>query len=87
MRKAKKLALLLLSLVLLIGTFAVLALAEETEAPTPVATVVYPDGTTAEVAVGESLFSENFKEEGDAKLYYGHGNTLFKATGGLDLHH
>ena len=77
MRKAKKLALLLLSLVLLIGTFTVLAIAEE--AP-QTATVVYPDGTTAEVAVGESLLNDSFKTEGEAKLYYGAENTLFKAT-------
>ena len=46
MRNAKKLMLLLLSLVLLCGIFAVAALAEEGEAAK--ATVVYPDGSTVE---------------------------------------
>ena len=75
MRNAKKLVLLLLSLALLCGIFAVIALAEE--AP-QVATVVYPDGSTETVAVGDTIVGKEFVTEGDAKLYYGAGNTLFK---------
>jgi len=79
MRNAKKLLLLLLSLVLLIGVFTVAALAEETtEAQT--ATVVYPDGTTQTVNVGDTIVEKEF-ENG---FYQGAGNTLFKddATAG-----
>ena len=77
MRKVKKLALLLLSLVLLIGTFTVLALAEETEAPTPVATVVYPDGTEIPYEVAGEI-----KSTIENGLYYGKGNTLYKDNSG-----
>ena len=87
MRNAKKLCLLLLSLVLLCGIFAVAALAEE---PAAVATVVYPDGSVDKVAVGSAIVPKEFvtetaksagaKEE-TFKLFYGEGNTLFKATG------
>ena len=78
MRNAKKLMLLVLSLVLLVGIFAFAALAEE---PATEATVVYPDGSTETVAVGETITPKEFTEEGGAKLFYGAGNTLFKATG------
>ena len=80
MKNAKKLLLLLLSLVLLIGVFTIAVLAEETtEAQT--ATVVYPDGTTDEVAVDAEILTEKFVTTDDGvKLYYGENNTLFKAT-------
>ena len=83
MRNAKKLLLLLLSLVLLIGVFTVAALAEETTEATT-ATVVYPDGSTESLNVGDTIVGKGFATEGDAKLYYGDGNTLFKddATAG-----
>ena len=71
MRNAKKLMLLLLSLALLCGVFAVAALAEE---PATEATVVYPDGSTEVVAVGETITPKTFTDG----LYYGEGNTLFK---------
>ncbi len=71
MRNAKKLMLLLLSLALLCGIFAVAALAEE---PATEATVVYPDGSTEVVAVGETITPKTFTDG----LYYGKGNTLFK---------
>ncbi len=78
MRNAKKLMLLVLSLVLLVGIFAFAALAEE---PATEATVVYPDGSTETVAVGQTITPKEFTTEGGAKLFYGAGNTLFKATG------
>ena len=78
MKNAKKLLLLLLSLVLLIGTFTVAALADDSAAEA--ATVVYPDGTVETYAVGETIVP---KEATDG-LYYGKNNTLFKddATAG-----
>ena len=77
MKSAKKLLLLLLSFVLLIGVFTVAALADDNA---DVATVVYPDGAVETYAVGETIVP---KEMTDG-LYYGQGNTLFKddATAG-----
>ena len=78
MKNMKKLLLLVLSLMLLCGIFAVAALAEE---PAQEATVVYPDGSTEVVAVGGTITPKEFQTEGEAKLYYGADNTLFKASG------
>ena len=75
MKNMKKLLLLVLSLMLLCGIFAVAALAEE---PAQEATVVYPDGSTEVVAVGQTITPKEFQTEGEAKLYYGADNTLFK---------
>ncbi len=75
MKNAKKILLLVLSLIMLVGIFAVWALAEEAPAT---ATVVYPDGKKVSVEVGKQITPEAFVTEGDAKLYYGEGNTLFK---------
>ena len=66
MKNAKKILLLVLSLVMLCGVFAVAAFAEE-EA---VATVVYPDGKEVAVAVGATIEPEAFVTEGEAKVYY-----------------
>ena len=75
MKNAKKLLLLLLSLVLLVGIFAVAAFAEDA---TAAATVVYPDGTvdtyTAAGAITPSIAAEN-------GLYKGKGNTLYQDAG------
>ncbi len=71
MKNAKKIVLLLLSLALLCGIFAVAALAEE---PASTATVVYPDGSVATVAVGDAIVPKTFTDG----LYYGEGNTLYK---------
>ena len=81
MKNMKKLLLLVLSLMLLCGIFAVAALAEE---PAQEATVVYPDGSTEVVAVGETITPKTFTDG----LYYGKGNTLFKddATEGWSFH-
>ena len=76
MKSAKKLLLLALSLMLLIGVFAVAAFAED--AP---ATVVYPDGTTQTVAVGETIAPKDITDKDGVKLFYGEGNTLFKFKG------
>ena len=73
MKSAKKLMLLLLSLVLLIGAFAVVALAEN---DADVATVVYPDGTTETYAVGESIVPKAFTDG----FYEGKGNTLWQGS-------
>ena len=70
MKSTKKLLILLLSLVLLIGAFAVMASAEEAQ----VATVVYPDGSAVAVAVGSQIDPKPFTDG----LYNGEGNTLFK---------
>ena len=77
MKSAKKILLLVLSLVLLVGVFAFATLAEE---ETKVATVVYPDGSTETVAVGATIVPKEFTDG----LYYGAGNTLYKddATAG-----
>ena len=72
MKSAKKLLLLLLSFVLLIGVFTVAALADDNAADA--ATVVYPDGSVETYAVGDTIVP---KEMTDG-LYYGQGNTLFK---------
>ena len=77
MKNAKKLLLLLLSLVLLIGVFTIAVLADETTEATT-ATVVYPDGSTDSLNVGDAIAGQEFTTEGDARLYYGDGNTLFK---------
>ena len=66
MKSTKKILLLVLSLVMLIGLFAVCAFAEEADA----ATVVYPDGSQASVAVGEKIPGV------DGTLCYAPGNTL-----------
>ena len=71
MKNAKKILLLVLSLVMLVGVFAVASLAEEEASA---ATVVYPDGKTVSVAVGDAIVPEAFADG----LYYGQGNTLFK---------
>ena len=71
MKSAKKLMLLLLSLVLLIGAFAVVALAGDSA---DVATVVYPDGTAETYAVGEAIVPKAFTDG----LYEGKGNTLWQ---------
>ena len=78
MKNAKKLLLLLLSFVLLIGVFTVAALADDNAADA--ATVVYPDGSVETYAVGDTIVP---KEMTDG-LYYGKNNTLFKddATAG-----
>ena len=64
MKNAKKLMLLLLSLVLLVGAFAVAAFAEDAA---DAATVVYPDGTVETYAVGETIVPKEFTDG----LYYG----------------
>ena len=69
MKSAKKILLLVLSLVLLVGVFAFAALAEE-----DTATVVYPDGKTVSVAVGETIVPEAFTDG----LYSGVAGTLYK---------
>ncbi len=71
MKNAKKLALLLLSLVLLVGVFTVATLAEDSA---NAATVLYPDGTTEEVAVGSAIVPKAFTDG----LYAGAGNTLYQ---------
>ena len=78
MKNAKKLLLLALSLVLLVGVFALATLAEAVAEPTATATVVYPDGSTDVVAVGAAITPREFTAEGEAKLYFGAGNTLYK---------
>ena len=75
MKSAKKLLLLVLSLVMLVGVFAVAAFAEEAAGA---ATVVYPDGSTETVAVGSAITPKEFGAQGEAKLYYGANNTLYK---------
>ena len=75
MKSAKKLLLLVLSLVMLVGVFAVAAFAQEAAGA---ATVVYPDGSTETVAVGSAITPKEFGAEGEAKLYYGANNTLYK---------
>ncbi len=71
MKNAKKLLLLLLSLAMLCGVFAVAALAEASESA---ATVVYPDGSVDTVNVGDAIVPKEFTDG----LYYGKDNTLFK---------
>lgn len=74
MKNAKKILLLVLSLVLLIGVFAVATFAE---AEPTAATVTYPDGTVvAYTAAGEI---QSTIVDG---LYYGKGNTLYKDNSG-----
>ena len=70
MKRTNKILILLLSLVLMIGAFAVMASAEEAQ----VATVVYPDGSKETVAVGTQIDPKPFTNG----LYNGEGNTLFK---------
>ncbi len=69
MRKTVKMWILMLIATLFSAIFAVTALASE-----DVATVVYPDGTEATYAVGETILP--LSAEGG--LYHGKGNTLFK---------
>ena len=78
MKNMKKLLLLVLSLALMAGVFAFATLAEEAEPEVLTATVVYPDGSREAVAVGATITPKEFKTEGDAVLYYGADNTLFK---------
>jgi hypothetical protein len=78
MKNAKKLLLLLLSFVLLIGVFAVAALADDNA---DVATVVYPDGSTQTIAVGVTITPKDITNKDGVKLFYGEGNTLFKFKG------
>ncbi|MBP3606352.1 MAG: hypothetical protein J6J66_07125, partial [Clostridia bacterium] len=40
-----------------------------------------PDGSTETVTVDQTITPKEFTTEGEAKLFYGAGNTLFKATG------
>ena len=75
MKSAKKILLLVLSLMLLIGIFAIAAFADDSTT----ATVVYPDGSTDTVAVDGTIVPKEFTTAEDgARLYYGAGNTLFK---------
>ena len=71
MKNAKKIIALLFSLVLLVGIFSLTAFADETATG---ATVVYPDGLTEAVAVGQAITPKPFTEG----LYNGANNTLFK---------
>ncbi len=78
MKMNKKLLVFLLACVMLIGAFAVWALAGE---ETATATVVYPDGSQTSVAVGEKIPGV------DGTLCYAPGNTLYKnctITGATD---
>ena len=75
MKSAKKILLLVLSLMLLVGIFAIATFADDSTT----ATVVYPDGSTDTVAVDGTIVPKEFTTAEDgAKLYYGAGNTLFK---------
>jgi len=73
MKNAKKIAMLLFSLILLIGIFSFTALADEA---TSGATVVYPDGSTETVAVGQVSVNENsvLKFSGGMSVVDGSGN-------------
>lgn len=75
MKSAKKLLLLVLSLMLLVGVFAVAAFAEDEPA---VATVVYPDGTVDTYTAAGAITPSIAAQDG---LYYGKGNTLYKDAG------
>ncbi len=70
MKNSKKLLILALSLVLLVAACVTIASAETAE----VATVVYPDGSTAQYAEGELIVPPR----GD--VYEGLGNTLYKKS-------
>ena len=83
MKNAKKLLLLVLSLVMLVSIFAVVAFAEDAPAT---ATVVYPDGSTDSVAVGSVIVPKEFTTETSeknengtvsARVFYGANNTLY----------
>ena len=75
MKSAKKILLLVLSLVLLVGVFAVAAFADDSTT----ATVVYPDGTVdTYTEAGAITPSIDVTEDG---LFYGKGNTLYKDAG------
>ena len=77
MKSAKKILLLVLSLVLLVGIFTVATLADDSTATA--ATVVYPDGSTETVAVDSVITPKEFTTTDDGtKLYYGANNTLYK---------
>ncbi len=71
MKNMKKLMLLALSVLLLIGAFAVVAFAENSS---EAATVVYPDGSEETFAVGSTIVPKAFADG----LYHGEGNTLYK---------
>ncbi len=71
MKNSKKLLILVLSLMLLVGVFVTAASAESADK----VTVLYPDGTEVQYAVGETIVAP----EGD--LYAGKDNTLFKNAG------
>ncbi len=70
MKNSKKLLVLVLSLVMLIAAFAMCVSAEGDKA-----TVQYPDGTTAQYAVGETIIPPF------GATYAGAGNTLYKNAG------
>ena len=82
MRNAKKIFILLLSLALLCGIFAVAALAEDGTEPAAGVTVAYPDGATDFFAVGEAIVPREIVTKGSMKLYFGEGNTLFVVADG-----
>ncbi len=67
MKNSKKLLILVLSLVLLVGVFATAVSAEGSEK----ASVTYPDGTVVEYAVGETIVAP------EGETYAGKGNTLY----------
>ncbi|MBP3591165.1 MAG: hypothetical protein J6K14_01650 [Clostridia bacterium] len=75
MKSAKKILLLVLSLMLLVGIFAVAALAEENAGA---ATVVYPDGTVDTYTAAGAITPSIATQDG---LYYGKGYTLYKDAG------
>jgi len=74
MKSAKKILLLVLSLVLLVGVFAVAAFADDSAT----ATVVYPDGTVDTYTEAGAITPSIAAQDG---LYYGKGNTLYKDAG------
>ncbi|MBP3591486.1 MAG: hypothetical protein J6K14_03305 [Clostridia bacterium] len=74
MKSAKKILLLVLSLVLLVGVFAVAAFADDSTT----ATVVYPDGTVDTYTEAGAITPSIAAQDG---LYYGKGNTLYKDAG------
>ncbi len=69
MKNAKKILLLALSLVMLIGILAFGSTAAST------ATVQYPDGTKETVTVGEAIVPKSFDA---SNLYYGQNETVYK---------
>ncbi len=71
MKNSKKLLILVLSLMLLVGVFATVAFAESADK----VTVSYPDGTQVQYAVGETIVSPV------GGTYAGKDNTLYKNAG------